>query len=451
MESQYSPLLQQKIIDAQSAPLPVLTRRDVWLPAVPGKALAVIGMRRAGKTSFLWQLLAERHAQGVPREGLLYVSFEDERLAGMQAADLDALVETYYRLHPEWRDQRRAALFLDEIQTVPGWELFARRLLDSENVELFLSGSSAKLLSREIATSMRGRALEAVVTPFSFREALRHAGREPAKPSGHMTKAEHSRLDHDLDAYLRQGGFAEAQGLDARSRAELLRSYVDVTLLRDVIERHNLSQPQVLRWLVQQLLGNAAGTFSINKFHADLRSRGVPIGKDMLHQMLAHLEDTFLLRSVTLATDSIRRQQVNPRKVYPVDTGLMAVFDKSGKPNTGHALEVAVLHALLRSGAQVGYVITPSGYEVDFHAALPDGAQWLVQVCQDLGDAATLQREVRALQDARQQWPGARCLLIAQHAPATLALPPEIELHRASAWLLGSSGMSSKTSKTSET
>lgn len=100
---------------------------------------------------------------------------------------------------------------------------------------------------------MRGRAMEAVVTPFSFREALRHAGREPAKPASRLAKAEHSLLDHALTEYLNQGGFPEAQGLDARTRLELLRNYVDVVLLRDVVERHNLGQPQVLRWLVQQL------------------------------------------------------------------------------------------------------------------------------------------------------------------------------------------------------
>lgn len=443
MSDQFRTVIRQKILDAQAAALPALpalTRRDVWLPAVPGKALAVIGMRRAGKTSFLWQLLSERHAAGTPREGLLYFSFEDERLAGLQGHDLDLLLDEYYRLHPQWRDQQRCTFFLDEIQAVPGWELFARRVLDSENVALFLSGSSARLLSREVATSMRGRALEAVVTPFSFREALRHAGQEPAQPAGRLAKAAQSQLDAALERYLAHGGFAEAQGLDARSRTELLRSYVDVVLLRDVLERHNLGQPQVLRWLVQQLLGNAAGEFSINKFHADLRSRGVPVAKDTLHQMLAHLEDAFLLHSVSLATDSIRRQQVNPRKVYAVDTGLMAVFDKSGKPNSGQVLETAVLHALLRAGANVGYVRTPGGYEVDFHAALPDGEQWLVQVCLDIGEAATLQREVRALQDARQAWPQARCLLIAQYAPPTVAMPAGIELHRASTWLLSASG-----------
>ena len=169
MESQYRSVIRQKIIDSQAAPLPVLTRRDVWLPGLKGKATAVIGMRRAGKTSLLWQILKDRHVDGTPREGLLYFSFEDERLAGMRAQDLDIVVEEYYRQNPDWRDSRRATFFLDEIQLVPGWEMFARRLLDTESLDLFLSGSSARLLSREVASSMRGRAMEAIVTPFSFR------------------------------------------------------------------------------------------------------------------------------------------------------------------------------------------------------------------------------------------------------------------------------------------
>lgn len=435
MESQFRTVIRQKIIDAQAAPLPVLTRRDVWLPAVKGKATAVIGMRRAGKTSLLWQILADRVANDTPREGLLYFSFEDERLADMQVQDLDLLVETFYQLNPSWRDARRATFFLDEIQLVPGWELFARRLLDSENMDLFLSGSSARLLSREVATSMRGRAMEAVVFPFSLREVLRHAGREPHKPTDRLTKAERSQLDKDMLDYLAHGGFPEAQGLDTRNRFELLRTYVDVVLLRDVVERHNLGQPQVLHWMVRQLLGNAAGSFSINKFYADLKSRGVAVGKDTLHSYLAHLEDAFLLSSLDLATDSERRRQVNPRKVYPVDTGLMALFDRSGKANVGHALETAVLHELQRRGAQVNYVRTPAGFEVDFYACGRDGDEALIQVCADLDSPDTLAREVRALQDAATAWPNASLQLITFNQPMGI-LPPEIQLHMASDWLL---------------
>lgn len=436
MESQFRSIIRQKIIDAQAAPLPVLTRRDVWLPAVKSKATAVIGMRRAGKTSLLWQILADRHASGTPREGLLYFSFEDERLADMQVRDLDLLVETFYQLNPAWRDSRRASFFLDEIQLVPGWELFARRLLDSENIDLFLSGSSARLLSREVATSMRGRAMEAVVFPFSFREMLRHAGREPQKPADRLTKAERSQLDNDLQDFLAHGGFPEAQGLDTRNRFELLRTYVDVVLLRDVVERHNLSQPQVLHWMVRQLLGNAAGAFSINKFHADLKSRGVAVGKDTLHSYLAHLEDAFLLCSLDLATDSERRRQVNPRKVYPVDTGLMALFDRSGKANVGHALETAVLHELQRRGAQVNYVRTPAGFEVDFYARGLARNEALIQVCADLDSPDTLAREVRALQDAAPTWPNAALQIVTLNAPKGDTLPPGIQLHLAPDWLL---------------
>jgi predicted AAA+ superfamily ATPase len=437
MESQFRTVIRQKIIDAQAAVLPVLTRRDSWLPAVPGKAIAVIGMRRAGKTSLLWQILADRHASGIAREGLLYFSFEDERLADLQVQDLELLVETFYQLNPTWRDARRATFFLDEIQLVPGWELFARRLLDTENIDLFLSGSSARLLSREVATSMRGRAMEAVVSPFSFREMLRHAGREPLKPPERLTKAERSQLDKDLQDFLAHGGFPEAQGLDTRNRFELLRTYVDVVLLRDVVERHNLSQPQVLHWMVRQLLGNAAGTFSINKFHVDLKSRGVAVGKDTLHSYLAHLEDAFLLCSMDVATDSERRRQVNPRKVYPVDTGFIALFDRSGKANVGHALEAAVLHELQRRGFQVNYVRTPGGFEVDFYARDLAGTEALIQVCADLDHPATLARELRALQDAAATWPQATLQLITFNRPTAAALPPEVQLHLACDWLLG--------------
>jgi hypothetical protein len=436
METQFRDALRQKIVDSLDAPLPALTRRDIRLPGIRGKAVAVIGMRRAGKTSFLWQELADRRAAGVAREGLLYLSFEDERLAGMAARDLNLVVEEYYRLQPDWRDRRRATFFLDEIQVVPGWEVFARRLLDSEQIDLFLSGSSAKLLSREVATSMRGRAVETLVYPFSFREALRHQGREPEKPPERLTKAERSYLEKALLNYLDAGGFPEAQGLESRDRQELLKGYVDVVLLRDVIERHAVSHPIALRWMVRQLLGNPAGAFSVNKFYGDLKSQGIAVAKDTLHSYLAHLEDAFLMRMVSIATDSERRRMVNPRKVYPIDPGLTPIFDRSGKANLGHALETCVLLELDRRGAEVSYVHTPEGREVDFLARYPSGREELVQVCASLDDPDTREREIRALIEAAPHHPGAARSLIALDIPATLDIPPGIVLHRATDWLL---------------
>jgi hypothetical protein len=397
-------------------------------------------MRRTGKSTFLWQVLGDRLAAGVGREGLLYFSFDDERLGGMTLTDLSIVLEEYYRLHPEWRDQRRATLFLDEIQLVEGWERFVRRILDSEKVDVFVSGSSARLLSREVATSLRGRAMEALVHPFSFREFLRHIGREPDRPLDRLVMAARSALAHDLETYLREGGFPEAIGADVRDRGDLLGGFVDVTLLRDILERHAVGQPQVVRWMTRQLLGNAAGLFSINKFYNDLKSANVRIAKDTLHDYLGYLEDAFLVRTLSIATDSERRRMVNPRKVYPIDPGLIPVFDRSGRANLGHALETCVALELERRGAQLSYVRTKDGYEVDFLVWYPGQGSELIQVCTAVDSGATLEREVRALQAAAIEHPSASLHLVVLHEPISAAVPPKIQVHSAAEWLLGSAG-----------
>jgi len=429
-------LIRQKIVDALAEPIPDFTPRDVHIPAIANKAIAVVGMRRAGKTTFLWQILQDRLQSGTQRDGLLYFGFEDERLAGMTVADLGVIVEEYYRLHPEWRDGRRPVFFLDEIQIVPGWEVFTRRLLETEKMDLFLSGSSARLLSREVATSMRGRALEALVHPFSFREYLRYFGREPSRSVNQLPKAARSALEKDLRTYLSQGGFPESLGAAARDRFELLRSYVDTALLRDVIERHSVSNPVALRWMVRHLLANPAGSFSVNKFHGDLRSQNIPVAKDTLHAYLGHLEDAFLIRTVSMSSGSERQRMVNPRKAYPIDMGLIPVFDPTGRGNVGHALETAVLLELERRGTQRSYMRTADGFEVDFLARYPEGGEELIQVCSDLDGANTKERELRALIAAGRERPGVRLRLISLEPEAPRDLPAGIVWQSASDWLL---------------
>lgn len=429
-------IIRQKIVDSLAVAPPRLTRRDIRLPQVVGKAVAVIGPRRAGKTTFLWQIVAERLATATPREWMVYFNFEDERLAGMTAQDLAMIVEEYYRLYPEVRDRQRAVFLLDEIQVVPGWERFARRLLDTEQAELFVSGSSARLLSREVATSLRGRATEALVLPFSFREFLRHRGAEPRQAVQRLPKARRSELDKALGECLVRGGFPEAQGVDSRDRFELLRGYVDTSMLRDVIERHAVSHPVALRWMVRQLLGNAGGSFSVNKFYGDLRSQGIPVAKDTLHAYLDHLEDAFLVRTVPIATDSERRRMVNPRKAYPIDPGLIPVFDRSGKANLEHALETAVALELERRGADIAYVRTADGFEVDFLARYPAGKPELIQVCADLDLPETRQRETRGLLAAAGEHPQASLHLVALNIDLAAALPDQVRLHSAAAWFM---------------
>jgi predicted AAA+ superfamily ATPase len=372
----------------------------------------------------------------------VYFNFEDERLGGLQVADLHKVVDVHARLFPP-STQEKVGFFFDEIQLVPGWEQFCRRLLDSGTHEIFVSGSSAKLLSREIATSMRGRAWEILIQPFGFGEFLRHHGYAIPEDAGRLVARERAFLDHQFSHYLEVGGFPEAQGMGMADRRKLLQGYVDVVLLRDVIERHGVGNPIVLRWMVRRLLGNPAGHFSITKFAADLKSQGIPAGREMLYQFLEHLEDTFLVASLPLATDSEKRRQVNPRKVYPADTGLIPVFDRSGKSNAGHALEVAVFHELQRRGDSVGYWKTAEGREVDFAVTTATGERELIQVCVSLDDAETRERELRALQEARTEFSDARPYILTLESrlpypemPAGVAVLPVWE------WILRGSGKS---------
>jgi predicted AAA+ superfamily ATPase len=437
MDGHFEDILGAKLADALTADVPALTRREVRLPRVAGKALSVIGMRRSGKSCFLWQCLADLLAAGTPREALVLLNLEDDRLAGMDASALTWLLEEYYRLHPALRDRREVVFFLDEVQQVAGWEAFVRRAMDSEKMRFFLSGSSAAMLSREVATSMRGRAMEVPVYPFSFREFLAHHGSLPDREWERLPKATRSELEARLREYLSVGGFPEAQRIEERDRRALLQGYVDVVILRDVIERHQVSNPVALRWLQRHLMANAAGVFSIQKFHDSLKSQGIPVAKDSLHAFLGHLEDAFLIHTTSLLSASERQRMVNPRKAYPIDPGLIPIYERTGRANLGRALETAVLIELLRRGCDVHHVRVPDAGEIDFHATDAQGGSMLVQVCASAAREVVRDRELRPLDAARSSFRGTRRVLVLLDVAAPLPPPPAgVEIVPAVQWFL---------------
>ena len=448
-------VLGEQLVESVRTPLPAHTRRRTFgRVRLPGKATTIVGMRRAGKTTFLHQIRRERIERGASPEQAPYLSFEDERLAGLDASHLGALINERHRQFPAsspGADEDVVTWCFDEVQVVPGWERFVRRLIDTERAEVFVTGSSAALLSREIATSLRGRAWQVLIHPFSFEEALRHReGTFPEEPepepesgSGagagavRVAGARGLRRERALLDWLEAGGFPEVQGLDAATRRRLLRDYVDVAMLRDVVERHDVRNVVGLRWLVRHLLGNAGSRFSVEKFHGALRSQGIAIARDTLHQLLSCLEDCFLVRIVWMESASERQRMVNPRKAYPVDPGLIPVFDRTGRANTGHALETAVLVELERRGFEVTYLRTPEGCEVDFVARAPDGGMELVQVCADLSDPATAVRELRALAAGGALFPHARKRLLTLTRDGLPAeAPADVEAQTACEWLL---------------
>ena len=395
------PLLEHLIGSFHERPLPALTKRDARLPALTGKIDVVIGMRRSGKSWRLYQAMQELLEAGLPKTRLLYLNFDDERLHPIEASDLRLIPEVYYRLYPEHKSER-CHFFFDEIQNVPGWERFVRRLLDTENVQLTLTGSSATLLSREIAGALRGRGLAAELFPFSFAEMLRHEGRDPHLPSavGDRLRA---MLSNRLRDYLVSGGFPEVQGLEAPLRVRILQEYVDVVILRDVVERHNVGNLPPLRRLIRTLLSSPATPFSVNRFHNDLKSQGIASGKNTLHDHLAHLTDAYLVESVSIDSRSERQKQVNPRKIYPIDPGLAQDFRHAPGIDRGRLLETLVYLDLRRRDAKVTYLRTDDGYEVDFLARSDEAEVLPIQVTESLADPAVRERELRALRAALEE------------------------------------------------
>ncbi len=418
----------------QGSPVP---RRVSGLVHFADKATAVIGMRRAGKTTFMQQVRAEQAAAGMPERLLPMLTLEDERLAGLEAASLGEFIDDYTDRQLAAGSDEPVAWFLDEIQAVPGWERLVRRMLDSGAAQVYVSGSSAALLSREVATALRGRAWPVLIFPFGFDEALLHSGEPVSGDPAATGRVQRAKIEAAFDRWLISGGFPEAQGLGDSLRAQLLRDYVDVAVFRDVIDRHRVSNVAGLRWMSRHLLANAGSLFSVEKFHRAIRSQGIAMARDTVHQYLAHLEDCFLVRTVWMESRSERQRMVNPRKAYPVDTGLIGVFDRSGEANRGHALETAVLIELERRRCEATYVRTREGHEVDFLARAADGATELIQVCDDASNARTAARELRALVEAGRMFPSAtKRLLTGTRRGLPAQWPADVQAQPAYEWIL---------------
>jgi predicted AAA+ superfamily ATPase len=282
----------------QTRPRPSLNSRDIKLKVKGNLAVSIIGMRRSGKTWRLFQEMDRLAAEGVEAWRMLYFNFDDSRLDSYPGSGpelLNELLECFFRLYPESR-KKGAYFFFDEIQEISGWAKFTRRLVDTEKVKLFLSGSSAKLLSIEVATEFRGRSLAFELLPFSFRETLRFKGMSEA-PS----PLDRSEYEKAFNEYLVTGGFPEALAQDDASvRIGLLQSYLDSVVLRDVLERYKLANARGVKELAHTLLASNGNLVSIKRLSSQLAGRNITMSREMTARVCTHLEDAFLVFFVPL-------------------------------------------------------------------------------------------------------------------------------------------------------
>ncbi|MBY0545301.1 MAG: ATP-binding protein [Gammaproteobacteria bacterium] len=369
---------------------------------LPNKIDVAIGMRRVGKTYFLFQTIRDLlMKENIPWHRILYLNFEDDRLLPCSQKKLVALLEGFYQLYPDNHDHT-CYFFLDEIQQVDDWPLVIRRFFDTKKIKIYLTGSSARLLSKEIASSLRGRSLSTEIWPYSFNEYL---------SAYHMTwDKKHlvsDKIQHKLQEYLRnyfiQGGFPETIGLPVDKQRQLLQDYVEVVLMRDIIERYNITNISLIKYLLSTLLKNIATGFSVHKFANDVKSQGLTGAKNTIHDYLSYIEDAYLVFCVPLFSESLRKTHSNPRKIYAIDTGLANAFSFSLQHNSGHLFENIVYLDFRRRGCKVYYYLTQERCEVDFLVEDPFGHRKLYQVVWDMSDPSTLAREERALRTAEKE------------------------------------------------
>ena len=404
--------LKEIILDHQEADLPVGVPRHVQVMRIPGKATVCIGPRRSGKTTLLFQLIRQLQNQGVPRRNILYLNFFDDRLRHLQQQGPASVLDAYFSIHPENKslprqhaagaaslgsDARTLHFFFDEIQTVPGWESFVERVMRTENCEVCITGSSAQMLSREIATQMRGRALSWELLPFSFREYLDFLGIDGDGP---FSARQRLLVQQAFTRFQEVGGFPEVAALTPALRIKTHQEYWGAMLFRDLIERHDIAHPRAVADLAHWLVDNAASLYSVNRLTGYLKSLGHRVPKAAVSSYLEWFEDAFFLFTVRIFDASLSRANANPKKIYCIDHALVRSLSSGILVNRGHLLENLVFTALRHVTSDIHYYRSKAGREVDFIARWPDGSLRLVQVCESLADPRTRQREVAALRDA---------------------------------------------------
>lgn len=373
-----------------------LVVRDAKFPEAENKIKVVIGMRRAGKTYFLYQHILKLLSEGVPLSSILYINFEDDRLLPLNQQKLGKFIDTFYSLYPE-NHEKKCYIFLDEIHVIEDWQLVIRRLHNNKNAEIFLTGSSAKLLSREIATSLRGRSLSTEIWPYSFHEFLR--AKKIVSHSSLYDKKTEDKLRQLFLEYLSTGGFPEVTSYNVDARQQTLQEYIDVAIYRDIVERHVIKTPSVIKYMILSMVHNVGKPFTINKFYNDLKSQGYSVGKDSLYDYAEFIEDAYLAFSVPILDKSIRKVQTNPKKIYAIDPGLARATTLDYENNLGRLFENVIYLDLRRLGGTINYYLTANRHEVDFVVQSSRGNKKLFQVVWKQEDSKTFLREERAFQE----------------------------------------------------
>jgi uncharacterized protein len=371
------------VLEFTKKKVPVLQERELKVSDTKRRIVSVIGPRRAGKTSFFYKMIEDDRIKN------LYVNFEDTRLIDIGFKEIKETV----RAHKEIMGNDPECLFFDEVQNIDRWEVALRELLDKNKYRILVTGSSSRLLSREIATSLRGRTLTYLLLPFSFTEYLKARN----IPYNSITEDEAPALMEKLDEYLEYGGLPELVFEEEKDR--ILKEFYEMILFRDIVERHKLRNINLARFLLTWFSQNFSREISINKIFNFFVSQGRKFGKNTLYEYVDKIEDSVALFFLKRYSETVYQREAWPKKIYLCDTGIsrVAKFQR----DKGMLMENAVFLHLLREKnlnplAEIYYYVSSVG-EVDFVVKQGQKVTKLIQVCMDTNDLITKDREIKSL------------------------------------------------------
>jgi len=381
-------LLKSIMLEFQQRELPALMKRNLEVKTDLPVIVTLIGARRSGKTYMLYQVISELIDKGVARESIIFLNFEDERIL-LNTNELDLILQAYSEIYPD-KQLSDCYFFFDEMQNIDGWEKFVRRIFDNYSKHIFITGSNARLLSTEIADALRGRTITYTVYPLSFVEYLRFKGVEHDV----MIPQKKAKVINQALQFIYQGVFPELINFDKKEQIKVLQRYFNTMIFRDIVERYKISDAHLLKFFIKKLFANIGKPLSINKIYNDIRSMGYKVSNNYLYEFEQYCYSVFLSVAVPKFDFSEIKQAKSDRKLYAIDTGLLASVEFSMSENRGKMLENAVLTELTKAGYETYYY--KGKYECDFITQQGKELQ-AIQVSWEIDNQNTKNRKIRAL------------------------------------------------------
>lgn len=377
------------------------------------KIITITGFRRVGKTYLEFQLI-KKLLKKKNKEQMAYLNFEDERIPFKTEilSNLLPIIKQNFKELPEF-------LFLDEIQNIPNWSRWARRIYDKEKIKLFITGSSSKMSSREIPTELRGRCLEIKVSPLSFQEFLKFKNVKIDFKAVSYSENEKAKMLKLFNEYLFCGGMPEIVLSEQEKKLEIIQQYYKTVIRRDIIERFNIKNEEGLKALLLLLLNSTF--YSISKLGNTLKSLNYKIGKTTIQQYLSYIENSYFIESVPIFSPKIKDRLQYPRKVYFVDNAFINFLSTKLSKNFGRLYENLVFIELKRRlgfEKEIFYWRDSSGKEVDFVIKKGEKIEQLIQACYDINDFSTREREIKNLIKASKELKCSSLIIINQDKEA---------------------------------